>query len=36
MRRAGGKKQRAAALLGVDRRTLQRWFGGGSEGDEGA
>ncbi|WP_437626837.1 sigma-54-dependent transcriptional regulator [Sorangium sp. So ce1151] len=36
LRRAGGKKQRAAALLGVDRRTLQRWFGGGSEGDEGA
>jgi transcriptional regulator with PAS, ATPase and Fis domain len=27
LKRVGGKKQRAAALLGVDRRTLQRWFG---------
>ncbi len=25
--RAGGNKQRAASLLAVDRRTLQRWFG---------
>ncbi|WP_437974077.1 helix-turn-helix domain-containing protein [Sorangium sp. So ce295] len=35
LRRVGGKKQRAAALLGVDRRTLQRWFDGGTDGDEG-
>jgi transcriptional regulator with PAS, ATPase and Fis domain len=34
--RMGGNKQRAAAALGVDRRTLQRWFGEGSSGDAGA
>ena len=34
LRRAGGKKPRAAALLGVDRRTLQRWFGEGRDGDD--
>jgi DNA-binding NtrC family response regulator len=27
LQRSGGQKKRAAALLGVDRRTLQRWFG---------
>jgi len=27
--RVRGNKQRAASLLGVDRRTLQRWFGEG-------
>jgi DNA-binding NtrC family response regulator len=27
LERTGGNKQRAAALLEVDRRTLQRWFG---------
>jgi DNA-binding NtrC family response regulator len=32
--RVGGNKQRAATLLGIDRRTLQRWFGEGSRGDE--
>jgi len=30
LKRTGGNKQRAAAALGVDRRTLQRWFGEGS------
>jgi DNA-binding NtrC family response regulator len=34
LKRVGGKKQRAASLLGVDRRTLQRWFGEGHGGDE--
>jgi DNA-binding NtrC family response regulator len=34
LKRVGGKKQRAASLLGVDRRTLQRWFGEGQGGDE--
>jgi DNA-binding NtrC family response regulator len=29
LRRVGGNKRRAAAILGVDRRTLQRWFGEG-------
>jgi DNA-binding NtrC family response regulator len=33
LKRAGGNKQRAALLLGVDRRTLQRWFGDSSSGD---
>jgi DNA-binding NtrC family response regulator len=32
--RVGGNKQRAATLLGIDRRTLQRWFGEGSRGEE--
>jgi hypothetical protein len=27
LRTTGGNKQRAASLLGVDRRTLQRWSG---------
>jgi DNA-binding NtrC family response regulator len=27
LQRSGGQKKRAASLLGVDRRTLQRWFG---------
>jgi DNA-binding NtrC family response regulator len=27
LKRVGGQKKRAAAMLGVDRRTLQRWFG---------
>ncbi|HZF51877.1 MAG TPA: sigma-54 dependent transcriptional regulator [Polyangiaceae bacterium] len=30
LQRSGGQKKRAAALLGVDRRTLQRWFGEGA------
>ena len=34
LKRVGGKKQRAASLLGVDRRTLQRWFGEASPEDE--
>jgi DNA-binding NtrC family response regulator len=34
LRRVGGKKLRAASLLGVDRRTLQRWFGESKDGDE--
>jgi DNA-binding NtrC family response regulator len=34
LRSTGGNKQRAAALLGVDRRTLQRWFGEGAGGGE--
>jgi DNA-binding NtrC family response regulator len=34
LRRVGGKKLRAASLLGVDRRTLQRWFGEGKDGDD--
>ena len=34
LKRVGGKKQRAAALLGIDRRTLQRWFGEGHGPDE--
>jgi DNA-binding NtrC family response regulator len=34
LKRTGGKKQRAASLLGIDRRTLQRWFGEGQGGDE--
>lgn len=29
LQRFGGKKKRAAQVLGVDRRTLQRWFGVG-------
>ncbi|MCC6553378.1 MAG: sigma-54-dependent Fis family transcriptional regulator [Polyangiaceae bacterium] len=35
LRRVGNKKQRAAALLGIDRRTLQRWFGEERGEDEG-
>ncbi len=31
LRRVGGNKKRAAQILGVDRRTLQRWFGGDGE-----
>jgi DNA-binding NtrC family response regulator len=31
LQRFGGKKKRAAQVLGVDRRTLQRWFGGEAE-----
>ena len=27
LQRMGGNKLRAASVLGVDRRTLQRWFG---------
>jgi DNA-binding NtrC family response regulator len=34
LQRVGGQKKRAAALLGVDRRTLQRWFGDGSRDKE--
>jgi DNA-binding NtrC family response regulator len=34
LHQAGGNKQRAASLLGVDRRTLQRWFGEGSGGSD--
>ncbi len=34
LKRVGGKKQRAASLLGVDRRTLQRWFGEGQGNDD--
>lgn len=29
--RHGGNKQRAAQALGIDRRTLQRWFGDGPD-----
>ena len=32
--RCGGNKKRAAAMLGIDRRTLHRWFGP-AEGDDG-
>jgi DNA-binding NtrC family response regulator len=34
LKRVGGKKQRAATLLGVDRRTLLRWFGDGHDAEE--
>ncbi len=31
--RCGGNKKRAAGVLGIDRRTLHRWFGPADEGD---
>jgi DNA-binding NtrC family response regulator len=34
LKKVGGNKIRAASLLGVDRRTLQRWFGEPSGGDD--
>jgi len=35
LERTGGNKKQAAALLGIDRRTIQRWLGDStSEGDE--
>lgn len=35
LNRVGGSKQRAATLLGIDRRTLQRWFPDGGDAGEG-
>jgi DNA-binding NtrC family response regulator len=32
LRSVGGNKKRAAEILGIDRRTLQRWFGGDDKG----
>jgi DNA-binding NtrC family response regulator len=34
LKKVGGNKIRASSLLGVDRRTLQRWFGEPTGGDE--
>jgi DNA-binding NtrC family response regulator len=34
LERCGGNKKRAAASLGINRRTIQRWMGEGDEPDE--